>query len=149
MTNSDQNSGATPPPEQPPIEVIDPTPSRELSPQSGVPNAPVHFLSSMATILLDWLWFTIELPETLSVVALPALLPTILSVGVVGFATVTMVQHYIAKDEWGPAAAKGLVMGIAAGVPYPVVGTIVGTPLLVWAGIHEAQKLLAPKTGRK
>jgi len=148
MTTPDPNPGAIPPPEQPPIEIIDPpASSAELTTRAGVPNAPVHFLSSMATILLDWLWFSIELPETLSVVGLAALLPTVLAVGVIGFGTVTMVQHFLAKDDWGSAAAKGLVMGIAAGVPYPVVGTIIGTPLLVWAGIHEASKLLPSKAG--
>jgi hypothetical protein len=48
-----------------------------------------------------------------------------------------LVQHYLAKDEWGPAVAKGLVMGIFAGVPFQVTGTAVGVPLLAWAGLHE------------
>jgi hypothetical protein len=48
-----------------------------------------------------------------------------------------MVQRYLAKDEWGASIAKGLVMGIVAGVPYPIAGTVVGAPLLVWAGIHQ------------
>ena len=100
MTNSNPQPGDTPPPEQPPIEIIDPPRSTDLTPHSGVPNAPVHFLSSMATILLDWLWFSIELPETLSIVALPALLPTVITVGIIGFGTVTMVQHFLAKDDW-------------------------------------------------
>jgi hypothetical protein len=52
-----------------------------------------------------------------------------------------LIQHYLAKDEWGPSIAKGLVMGILAGVPFQVTGTAVGIPLLAWAGLHEWVKL--------
>jgi hypothetical protein len=38
-----------------------------------------------------------------------------------------------------------LVMGIIAGVPFPVTGTAVGVPLLAWAGLHEWVKLPSPK----
>jgi hypothetical protein len=48
-----------------------------------------------------------------------------------------MVQRHIDNDTWGAALAKGLVMGIIAGVPYPVAGTAVGLPLLAWAGISR------------
>jgi len=57
----------------------------------------------------------------------------------------TLVQRYLAKDEWGPAIAKGLVMGIVAGVPFQVTGTVVGVPLLAWAGLHQWVKTPAPK----
>jgi hypothetical protein len=33
------------------------------------------------------------------------------------------------------------VMGIFAGVPYPVAGTVIGAPLLIWAGVHKWIKL--------
>jgi len=43
----------------------------------------------------------------------------------------------MAKDGWGESVAKGLVMGIIAGVPISVTGTAVGGVLLAWAGLHE------------
>ena len=55
------------------------------------------------------------------------------------------VQRYLAKDEWGASIAKGLVMGIIAGVPFQVTGTAIGLPLLAWAGLHEWVKLPASK----
>ena len=62
-------------------------------------------------------------------------------IGLLGFLATTLVQRYLAKDEWGPALAKGLVMGIFAGVPYPIAGTAIGAPLLIWAGLHEWVKI--------
>ncbi len=37
--------------------------------------------------------------------------------------------------------AKGVAMGVIAGVPFPVTGTAFGVPLLAWAGLHEWIKL--------
>jgi hypothetical protein len=53
----------------------------------------------------------------------------------------------MAKDEWGPSIAKGLVMGVIAGVPFQVTGTAAGGLLLAWAGAHEWIKLPSSKGG--
>ncbi|PWH14704.1 MAG: hypothetical protein DDG60_07310 [Anaerolineae bacterium] len=55
-------------------------------------------------------------------------------------ATIALVQRFIAKDEWGASLAKELVMGIVAGVPYPVAGTLVGVPLLAWSGLRQLKQ---------
>ncbi len=81
-----------------------------------------------------------------SIAFLPSLVPLSLVLGLLDFAAVALVQHYLAGEVWGKAATQGLVMGIIAGLPYPVFGTIVGVPLAAWAGIREVQKLLPPKT---
>ena len=62
---------------------------------------------------------------------------TSVTVGMLGTVSTMLVQRYLAKDEWGPSIAKGLVMGIIAGVPFPVTGTVVGVPLLAWSGLHK------------
>ena len=59
----------------------------------------------------------------------------------------TFVQRYLAKDEWGPAIAKGLVMGIIAGVPFSVTGTAIGGMLLAWAGLHQWIQLPSSRNG--
>jgi hypothetical protein len=96
---------------------------------------PIHPLAAFATLALDGVFGTFEILDPLLLVF------TCITVGILGFAATTMVQRYLAKDEWGASIAKGLVMGIVAGVPYPVAGTVVGAPLLVWAGIHQWVKL--------
>ncbi len=103
--------------------------------RSPIPAAPVHPLSALVTILLDNVFGAVEIVDPLLI------LLTGLTVGVVNTVTVTLVQRYLAKDEWGPSVAKGLVMGVIAGVPFSVSGTAVGGLLLAWAGAHEWIKL--------
>jgi hypothetical protein len=104
-------------------------------PRQPIPPAPIHPLSALATIVLDNVFGVFELVDPL------ALVMTSLGVGVVGAVTTMFVQRYLAKDSWGASVAKGLVMGIFAGVPFQVTGTAVGIPLLAWAGLHELVKL--------
>ncbi len=104
-------------------------------PRRPIPPAPIHPLSALATIVLDNVFGVFEIVDPL------ALILTSVTVGVVGTLTTTLVQRYLAKDSWGASIAKGLVMGIFAGVPFQVTGTAVGIPLLAWAGLHELIKL--------
>ncbi len=103
--------------------------------RSRVPPAPIHPMAALATIVLDNIFGVVEIVDPL------ALVLTSLGVGVLGGVTTMFVQRYLAKDSWGVSVAKGLVMGIIAGVPYQVAGTAVGIPLLAWAGLHEWVKL--------
>ena len=100
-------------------------------PRHPIPPAPVHPLAALATIVPDNVFGVIELVDPLTIIL------TSVSVGVLGTVTTMLVQRYLAKDSWGAAVAKGLVMGIIAGVPFQVTGTAVGIPLLAWAGLHE------------
>jgi hypothetical protein len=111
-------------------------PVKELSPElrRPIPPAPIHPLAALATIVLDNVFGVFELVDPLSLIL------TSVTVGVLGAVTTTLVQHYLAKEEWGSSIAKGLVMGIFAGVPFQVTGTAVGIPLLAWAGLHELIK---------
>ena len=118
---------------------------RAPQPPAQQPPPPLHLLAALATIALDWIWYLVELPATLSLIFLPELIPLSLSLAVVDCLVVTLVQHFLAGERWAVAFTKGLVMGIIAGVPYPVFGTIIGVPLAAWAGIREIQKLLPPK----
>jgi hypothetical protein len=89
--------------------------------------------------VLDNIFGVIELVDPL------ALILTSVSVGVIGTVTTMFVQRYLAKDSWGASVAKGLVMGIIAGVPFQVTGTAVGAILLGWAGASQWIKLPASK----
>jgi hypothetical protein len=103
--------------------------------RSPISAPPIHPLAALVTIALDGVFGALEIIDPL------LLLFTSLGVGVLGFVSSMFVQRYLAKDEWGAAIAKGLVLGIVAGVPYPVAGTAVGVPLLIWAGLHQFIKL--------
>jgi hypothetical protein len=114
------------------IEPSQPTP---IEPRHPIPPAPIHPLSALATIVLDNVFGVFEIVDPF------ALILTSVTVGVLGTVTTMMIQRYLAKDSWGASVAKGLVMGIFAGVPFQVTGTAVGIPLLAWAGLHELIKL--------
>jgi hypothetical protein len=107
--------------------------------RSAVPAPPIHPLAALATIALDGFFTVFEVLDPLMLLFISA------GIGLLGFGATTLVQRYLAKDEWGPALAKGVVMGIFAGVPYPVAGTVIGAPLLIWAGVHKWVKL--PSSG--
>ncbi len=109
--------------------------------RSPIPAAPVHPLAALTTIVLDNIFGVIEIADPL------LLLFTSLTVGTICTITVAFVQRYMAKDEWGPSIAKGLVMGVIAGVPFQVSGTAAGGLLLAWAGMHEWIKLPSSSGG--
>jgi len=106
-----------------------------IQPHRSIPPAPIHPLATLTTIVLDNIFGWVEIIDPL------ALALTSISVGAIGFLTTMFVQRYLAKDEWGASIAKGLVMGVIAGVPYQVTGTAIGIPLLAWAGVHQWIKL--------
>ena len=108
-------------------------------PRHPIPPAPIHPLAALATIVLDNVFGVIELVDPLAIIL------TSVSVGVIGTVTTMFVQRYLAKDTWGASIAKGLVMGIIAGVPFQVTGTAVGAILLGWAGASQWIKFPAPK----
>ncbi len=109
--------------------------------RSPIPSAPVHPLAALATILLDNVFGAVEIADPLLI------LLTSLTVGVVNTVTVTLVQRFLAKEEWGASLAKGLVMGVIAGVPFSVSGTAAGGLLLAWAGLHQWIQLPSSTSG--
>ena len=86
-------------------------------PRHPVPPAPIHPLAALATLVLDNVFGIFEIVDPF------LLILTSVSVGVIGAVTTMFVQRYLAKDGWGASVAKGLVMGIIAGVPFQVAGT--------------------------
>ena len=111
--------------------------NNEIESRHPIPPAPIHPLAALVTVVLDNVFGAFEILDPFMIVL------TSFTVGTLGTVATMLVQHYLAKDEWGPSIAKGLVMGIIAGVPFPVTGTVVGVPLLAWAGLHKWVKLPA------
>lgn len=110
-----------------------------IEPRKPFPAPPIHPLAALATIALDGFFAIFEVLDPFMLLFISG------GIGLLGFLATTLVQHYLDEDDWGPAVAKGLVMGIFAGVPYAVGGTAIGAPLLIWAGLHRWIKL--PESG--
>lgn len=113
---------------------------KSIENRRGIPPAPIHPWAAVSTILLDNIFGVLEIVDPI------AILLTSLTVFTINSVTTALVQRYLAKEGWGKAVAKGLVMGVFAGVPFPVTGTAIGLPLLGWAGLHEWVK---PKPASK
>jgi hypothetical protein len=103
---------------------------------------PIHPLAALVTIVLDSFFGFFEIVDPL------LLLFTSLGLGVLGFLSTTFTQRFLSGDSWGAAVAKGISMGIVAGIPFPVMGTAVGVPLLAWAGVSQWSKLPASRNNQ-
>lgn len=102
--------------------------------ERGIPAPPVHPLSALATMMLDAVWGVADF----SGFAIPLMS---LVTGVLCFASVLAVQRAVAKDSWGAAFARALVLAVLAGVPFMVMGTAAGAVLLGWAGLRGLSRL--------
>lgn len=114
--------------------------------RQGVPEPPLHSLSSLVTIAIDGLWSIPEFVSMASIAGLPALPVLAVGSGLTCMAAVTLLQRFVSKDDWGAAVAKGFAMGVVAGVPFPFTGTAAGSVLLLWTGAHAlfGRKQLPP-----
>ncbi len=115
--------------------------TNQIEPRHPIPPPPIYPLAALVTVVLDNVFGVLEIVDPL------VILFTSLIVAAFGTLSTALIQRYLAKDHWGKAIAKGLAMGIIAGVPFPVTGTAFGVPLLAWAGLHEWIKV-PPKQPR-
>ena len=89
-----------------------------------------HPLSGAAILGVDWLCFGLEWPLG------PA---GMLLLGLAAFAGTSLAVYRIQVerhgDSPGVARAKAVFAGLAAGVPFPVTGTLLGALILVLSGL--------------
>jgi hypothetical protein len=100
------------------------------------PKPPIHYIGCVLTIILDWAWFPVELMQSFSIENLSRILGTLAGVFITCFIAVVVIQRYSSHDSWRSSLSKGSIMGLAAFVPYPVVGTFAGVVLLATARIY-------------
>jgi hypothetical protein len=93
-------------------------------------DVPIHYLSIVAIVALDIIWGFLEGWSALSAPLFVLILSLI--VGLAGGMAVYYVQRFMAHDEQHVATAKAIVMGIVAGVPFMVTGTVLGLTIMVW-----------------
>lgn len=94
------------------------------------PRTFFHPLSGLVILGVDWLAFGADF-----VSGLFALLLTSLAAFTAVFFAVYRVQTRLNGDAPGKARWKALLGALAAGVPFPVAGTVVGAAILVLSGL--------------
>ena len=87
-------------------------------------------MGCLVTIIVDWLWFPVELIKPLTIERPLTLLTMIAGMFITCFIPVSIIQRLGTHDPWRACVFKGLLMGIAVAVPYPAVGTFAGVILL-------------------
>ena len=105
---------------------------------SPVPLKPTFFhpASGAAILAMDWACFGLEWElGPISIVAMSAV------AFVATYAVVWRVQSRLRGDPPRLAHAKAFAGALAAGVPFPVTGTIVGATILALSGLKWPLKL--------
>lgn len=95
-----------------------------------------HPMSGMAIIGIDLVAFGADAPSGMILTPVTSLLAF-----AVTFYAVYQIQRTKHRDEPKMAILKGLIGGIAAGIPFPIAGTFVGATILLLSGL--------PMTGGK
>ncbi len=90
----------------------------------------VHASGCIFIIVLDWLWFLVELAGPFASRGFWASVLIVVALFIMGMVPVMLIQRIMADDEWTTSFVKGALLGIALCIPYPVVGTFVGVILL-------------------
>lgn len=90
----------------------------------------LHPLSGLAILLIDNAFFIGEIASlgfSLPVTCMLAFLSSLAGVG--------LIQRLLARDDWKPSIAKGVLGGLAAGVPFPIAGTLAGGIIMAVSGL--------------
>ena len=90
----------------------------------------VHASGCIFIIVLDWLWFLLELAGPFASRGFWGSVLIVVGLFIMGMVPVMLIQRIMTDDEWATSFVKGALMGIALCIPYPVVGTFVGVILL-------------------
>ena len=89
-----------------------------------------HPLSGMVILGLDWLAFGMDFFSGFAALAAVSVLTFAAT-----FALVSGIQRRLHGDAPGVAAGKAFLGAVAAGVPFPITGTIVGAAIIALSGL--------------
>ena len=117
------------------VELVRDSAAVEKSPVES-PRTFFHPLSGLTILLVDWLAFGLDVPT-----GFLFLLVTSLAAFAVTFAGVYWIQRKESADTPSRARWKALLGAIAAGVPFPVTGTVLGAGILLLSGLPSSFKL--------
>ncbi|MDE2291924.1 MAG: hypothetical protein KGL53_07565 [Elusimicrobia bacterium] len=119
-------------PEEPAVEpeIVEPGP-REPAPRRSF----FHPLSGAAILGIDWLAFGADAATGMAAMALVCL-----AAFAGTYYAVYAVQRGLRGDTPEQARMKALIGGVAAGVPFPITGTVVGGLILMLSGLPSSAR---------
>jgi prepilin-type N-terminal cleavage/methylation domain-containing protein len=104
----------------------------------GVPKTFFHPLSGLAVLGIDWLAFGADMVSGFFAMMLMSLAAFALT-----FFAVFSIQRRLHGDSPGKARLKALLGALAAGVPFPITGTVVGAAILLLSGLPSPRDMRA------
>lgn len=116
------------------VEVVSETPAAPPEPRRAITTF-YHPLSGLTILLIDWLTFGLDIPTGFVLTALFSVAAFLTT-----YCGVYWIQRHEANDSPNRARLKALFGGLAAGVPFPITGTIVGTGILILSGLPFLSK---------
>lgn len=141
MTTSNRKPGE---PEVIDAEIISETESVRPASRLASGRTFFHPISGLAILLFDWLAFGFDLPSGFILTAI-----TSFGAFVATFASVYWIQRHEHNDISSRAALKAFLGAVAAGVPFPITGTLVGAGILLLSGLPTSPKHAVMETFRK
>lgn len=104
--------------------------SREKPKEPAKRRSFYHPLSGVVILGIDWLAFGMDLFSGFAALAAVSAVSF-----VVTFYVVLGIQRRLNEDKPGAAVAKALIGALAAGLPFPVTGTMVGAAIIALSGL--------------
>jgi len=115
-----------------PVEVLPPEPSAASAPHKAS-GPPIHALSALILASVDSLWAIFLWEPPVWIIAIPLCFLAV-------FLPVFLIQKHLKNDSTGRALTFATLLGVLAGLPTPITGTIVGSGLLAWTGLGKLLK---------
>jgi hypothetical protein len=100
------------------------------APDEPRPRTFFHPASGVAILLIDWITFGIDVPTGFLFTLVSSL-----AAFTVTFAAVYFIQRKESLDSKARAAWKAFFGAVAAGVPFPITGTVLGAGILLLSGL--------------
>src|SRR5262245_48821695 len=115
-----------------PVEVLPPEPAAPplASTSSKLSGPPIHALSALILAAVDSLWAIFLWEPPVWIIAIPLCFLAV-------FLPVFLIQKHLKNDTTGRALTFAMLLGVLAGLPTPITGTIVGSGLLAWTGLGK------------
>jgi len=113
------------------VEVLPPDPATTASSSSSKSSGPpIHALSALILAAVDSLWAIFLWEPPVWIMAIPLCFLAV-------FLPVFLIQKHLKNDSTGRALTFATLLGVLAGLPTPITGTIVGSGLLAWTGLGK------------
>lgn len=127
-------------------EIISESPAPKTTPLTSLASGRTFFhpVSGLAILFFDWIAFGLDLPTGMILTAV-----TSLGAFIATFAAVYWIQRREANDLSSQAITKALIGAVAAGVPFPITGTLVGAGILLLSGLPTSAKDAVTRTFKK